>query len=174
MRRRRKAGAAAAVVSVVALVAAAVAWAGPGGRQVQILDTCDGPSFNAAIGPGTCIRNGGLSFEHFSGALSRGGAPSWRFSPGEMKLEASGTITATNRGGEFHTFTPVAAFGGGCVPELNGPLGLTPVPECGIAGIFATTGVEPGSSLTTGPLAAGTQRFICLIHPWMRTTVSIG
>jgi len=174
MRRRRKAGAAAALVSVVALVAVAVAWAGPGSRQVQILDSCDGPSFNAAIGPGTCIRNGGLSFEQFLGALSRGGAPSWRFSPGQLELEAGGTITATNRGGEFHTFTPVAAFGGGCVPELNEPLGLTPVPECGIAGIFATTGVAPGSSLTTGPLAAGTQRFICLIHPWMRTTVSIG
>jgi hypothetical protein len=77
MRRRRKAG-------VAALVAAAVAWAGPSSRQVQVLDNCDGPSFNAAIGPGTCIRNGGLSFEQFLGALSRGGAPSWRFSPGEL------------------------------------------------------------------------------------------
>ena len=174
MWKRRGAGVAAAVVSVVALVATAVAWAGPGSRQVQILDSCDGPSFNAAIGPGTCNRNGGLSFEHFLAALTRGGAPSWRFSPGQLKVDAGGTLTANNRGGEFHTFTPVAAFGGGCVAELNGPLGLSPVPECGIPGIFGTTGAGPGASVTTGSLAAGTQRFMCLIHPWMRTTVSVG
>jgi plastocyanin len=174
MGRKRGAGAAAAVVSVVALVAAAVAWAGPGSRHVQVLDNCDGPSFNATIGPGTCNRNGGLSFEQFFAALARGGAPSWRFSPDELKVEAGGTITANNRGGEFHTFTPVAAFGGGCVPELNGPLGLSPVPECAIPGIFDTTGAGPGASVTTGSLGAGTHRFLCLIHPWMRTTVSVG
>jgi hypothetical protein len=77
MRRKREAGVAAAVVSVVALVAAAVAWAGPSSRHVQVLDSCDGPSFNATIGPGTCNRNGGLSFEQFFAALERGGAPSW-------------------------------------------------------------------------------------------------
>jgi hypothetical protein len=87
--------------------------------------------------------------------------------------EAGGTITATNRGGEFHPFTPVAAFGGGCIDALNGPLGLSPVPECGIPDIFGTTGVEPGASLTTGSLAAGTKRFMCLIRPWMRTTAGI-
>ena len=46
-----------------ALVVAAVAWAGASNRQVNILDNCDGPSFNAALGPGTCVRNGGLTFE---------------------------------------------------------------------------------------------------------------
>ena len=170
---RRGAGVALAVVSV-ALVAAAVAWAGPDSRQVEMLDNCDGPSFNAAIGPGTCNRDGGLSFEQFFGALSRGGAPSWRFSPGQLNVDVGGTIMAPNRGGEFHTFTPVAAFGGGCIDELNGPLGLSPVPECGIPGIFGTTGAGPGEAVTTGALAAGTQRFMCLIHPWMRTTVSVG
>ena len=174
MRRRRGAGVAAAVVSVVALVAAAVAWAEPSNRQVQMLDNCDGPSFNATIGPGTCVRNGGLTFEQFFAALSTGGAPSWRFSPGRLNVEAGGTITAVNRGGEFHTFTPVAAFGGGCVDELNGPLGLTPVPECGVPGIFGTTGAGPGASVTTSSLGAGTQLFMCLIHPWMRTTVTVG
>lgn len=174
MWRRRRAGVAAAGVSVVALVAAAVAWAGPGSRQVQMLDNCDGPSFNAAVGPGTCNRNGGLSFEQFFGALDRGGAPSWRFSPGELNVAVGGTITADNRGGEFHTFTRVAAFGGGCIAPLNAALGLSPVPECGIPGILATTGADPGASVTTASLGAGTHRFQCLIHPWMRTTVSVG
>ena len=174
MRKRRGAGVAAVVVSVVALVASTVAWAGPSSRQVQMLDNCDGPSFNAAIGPGTCNRNGGLTFGKFFAALFKGGAPSWRFSPGQLNVEAGGTVTARNTGGEFHTFTRVAAFGGGCIAALNGPLGLTPVPECDIPGIIPTTGAPPGGSVTTGSLGAGTHRFECLIHPWMRTTVSAG
>ena len=174
MRKRRGAGVLAAVASAVALVAAGVAWAGPTSRQVEMLDNCDGPTFNAVIGPGTCSRNGGLSFGQFFAALDRGGAPSWRFSPDQLNVESGGTITAVNRGGEFHTFTPVAAFGGGCVDELNEPLGLSPVPECGTPGIFGTTGAGPGESVTTGSLTSGTQRYMCLIHPWMRATVSVG
>jgi len=174
MRKKRGAGVLAAAVSVVSLVAAGVALAGPSSRQVEMLDNCDGPSFNAAIGPGTCNRNGGLSFGQFFAALERGGAPSWRFSPEQLKVEAGGTITAVNRGGEFHTFTPVAAFGGGCIDELNEPLELSPVPECGIPGILGTTGAGPGASVTTGSLTAGTQRYLCLIHPWMKTTVEVG
>ena len=88
-------------------------------------------------------------------------------------MAAGGTLTATNKGGEFHTFTEVAAFGGGCVDELNDLLGLTPVPECAQApGIFFSTGAGRGGSTTTGPLAAGTHRFLCLIHPWMTATVT--
>ena len=169
----RRAGLAAAGVCVVALVAAAISWAGPGSRQVQILDNCDGPSFNAAVGPGTCTRSSGLTFQKFFAALARGGAPSWRYSPGQLKLDAGGTITAHNRGGEFHTFTRVAAFGGGCVAPLNAALGLTPVPECAIPGILATTGAAPGGSVRTSPLAAGTYRFQCLIHPWQKATVTV-
>jgi hypothetical protein len=67
----------------------------------------------------------------------------------------------------------VAAFGGGCVPELNDLLGLDAVLECADADIFATTGVPPGASLTTEPLAAGVHRFMCLIHPWQRTTARV-
>ena len=98
-------------------------------------------------------------------SFARGGAPSWRFSPSKASLAAGGSITAINRGGEFHTFTEVAAFGGGCVDELNAILGLTPVPECGVPGIFGATGLDPGASLKTAPLAAGTHLFICLLSP---------
>jgi hypothetical protein len=83
-------------------------------------------------------------------------------------------VTARNNGGEFHTFTRVAAFGGGCIAALNGPLELSPVPECSIPGIILATGAVPGASVTTGSLGTGTHRFECLIHPWMRTTVSVG
>jgi hypothetical protein len=157
---------------VVALTAAGIASGDAGNRNVQILDACDPKTFNAAIGPGTCVRNGGgVKFEHFiDQLLSKGEAPAWRFSPGQMKLAADGTVTARNRGGEFHTFTEVSEFGGGCVPEINELLGLEPVAECAIDDIFLTTGVPPGASITTGSLDEGTHRFMCLIHPWQRTT----
>ena len=48
----------------------------------------------------------------------------------QLKLDAGGTLQAHNRGGEDHSFTEVANFGGGCIAALNELLGLTPVPEC--------------------------------------------
>jgi plastocyanin len=162
-------------VAAVALVTAAAAWAGAGNGNVQMLDACDGPSFNEGIGPGTCERAGGVTLDEFVGQLlEHGSAPAWRFAPGRLHLASGATISATNRGGEFHTFTEVAAFGGGCVDELNDLLGLSPVPECGTPGIFGTTGAPPGAAVTTGSLSAGTHRFMCLIHPWMRATAEVG
>jgi plastocyanin len=159
--------------TLTTLIVASVSWADASNRNVQILDACDPETFNAALGEGACVRNGGgVTIDRFVDQLmSRGEAPAWRFSPEQLKLRAGGTVTATNRGGEFHTFSEVAAFGGGCVPDINELLGLEPVPECAIPDIFPTTGVPPGASLTTEPLTAGQHRFMCLIHPWQRTTV---
>jgi plastocyanin len=168
-----------AALALVALTSAAIAWAGPDSRHVQMLDNCDGPSFNEVIGPGTCARNGGLTFAKFVARLLENGAvESWRFSPEKLSIDAGGTIMAVNRGGEDHTFSEVAEFGGGCIEEVNALLGLEPVDECagfpgppGI-GFFVSTLAAPGDSVTTPPLAAGTHRFLCLIHPWMRATVT--
>jgi len=165
------------IVASLSLVLSVAGTAGASGdeRHLNLLDACDGPSFNAAIGPGTCARNGGVSFGTFISQLqSMGMAPAWRNSPGQMKLPAGGSIEAYNRGGEFHTFTEVANYGGGCVDVLNGILGLTAVPECANAGVlFATTGAAPGDEVETPALPAGVHRFQCLIHPWMRTTVTV-
>jgi plastocyanin len=165
--------AAAAVLAM--LIVASAASAGASHRNVQILDACDPATFNAALGDGACVRKGGgVKFETFIDQLiAKGEAPAWRFSPGQLKLDAGGTITARNKGGEFHTFSEVAAFGGGCILEINELLGLEQVPECSIGDIFATTGVPPGASLTTEPLAAGQHRFMCLIHPWQRTSATV-
>ncbi|HEY1180139.1 MAG TPA: hypothetical protein VGF17_28625 [Phytomonospora sp.] len=174
MRRRRLAALTAASGVAAALVAATVAWAAPSSGQVVMLDACDPASFNAVLGDGACERpGGGVTIDAFVGQLLKHGtAPAWRFA-GPVTVATGGTLTAVNKGGEFHTFTEVAAFGGGCVDELNTLLGLTPVPECAQApGIFFATGAPRGGSTTTGALAAGTHRFMCLIHPWMRTTVT--
>jgi plastocyanin len=175
MRKNRKILAAAASALAAALVVVAVASGAAQSRSVQVLDDCEAASFNAAIGPGTCVKDGGVTFSEFIDQLvTQGRAPAWRFSPEQLQLSAGGTLNAHNRGGEFHTLTEVAAFGGGCVPELNEILGLTPVPECATPGIFGTTGIAPGGTLETAPLAAGTHRFMCLIHPWMKTTATVG
>src|SRR5262245_52130420 len=171
-----------AAVVLAVLVAATVAWAGSGGRQVEMLDNCDGPSFNAALNdPNACARNGGITFQKFIARLQEKGAvESWRFSPGQLSLNAGDRITAVNRGGEDHTFSEVAHFGGGCIAVLNQILGLTAVPECaGFPGppggpFFGSTLAGPGDSVTTAPLSPGIHLFECLIHPWMRSTVTVG
>jgi plastocyanin len=163
-----------ASLSLVLAVAGTVS-ASKAQRHVNMLDDCDAVSFNAAVGDGTCSKAGGTTFEEFIGQLlASGQAPAWRFAPDAISLPAGGTIVAPNRGGEFHTFTEVANFGGGCVQPLNDVLGLTPVPECANAGVlFATTGAGPGGEVETPALAPGVHRFECLIHPWMRATVTV-
>jgi plastocyanin len=110
--------------------------------------------------------------------VGNGAVESWRFSPEKLSIDAGGTITAVNRGGEGHTFSEVDEFGGGCIQDVNDLLGLDPVPECenfpGPPGgpFFFATLAAPGESVTTAPLAAGTHKFLCLIHPWMRATVT--
>src|SRR5829696_3338755 len=49
---------------------AAVSAAGGGIRLVTMLDACDPTSFNAVIGPGTCVRNGGVTFQQFINELT--------------------------------------------------------------------------------------------------------
>jgi plastocyanin len=143
-------------------------------RHLNMLDDCDPVSFNAVIGPGTCTKDGSTAFQDFVGQLlAMGQAPAWRFAPTTLKLPAGATIVAFNKGGEDHSFTEVANFGGGCVQVLNDLLGLTPVPECGNPALFPGTIAEQGGSTQTAALAPGVHLFECLIHPWMRTTVTV-
>ena len=168
---------AALLVAVVGLGVVAAATGNAGERRIEVLDACDPASFNGpgGPGPGTCNRpGGGVAFSDFIGQLmDEGQAPAWRFAPGQLSLAPGGTLLAANRGGEDHTFTEVAAFGGGCVAVLNGILGLSPVPECSVPGLFDSTLVEEGRTLEVNGLAPGVHRFECLIHPWMRTTVTV-
>jgi plastocyanin len=167
----------AGIAALLVLVPTAAASAQSATRQVQVLDDCDPATFNAALGPGTCVKDGTTTFSEFIAQLVvQGRAPAWRFAPEQLRLDAGGTLQAHNRGGEDHTFTEVATFGGGCIQALNDLLGLTPVPECAgfPGGAFAATVVPPGGTVTTSPLPPGIHRYECLIHPWMQTTVTVG
>jgi hypothetical protein len=157
-------------LALLALPAAALAG---DTRKVFVMDRCEPESFNAAIGPGTCIRNGGVTFDKFARRLNPqdGGHNAWRFSPPHFGLRSGQTITAINSGGEFHTFTEVANFGTGIVPELNAalPPGTPPAMRVG-----AFNGIGAGETIELDPLLAGTHLFECLIHPWMRSVVDQG
>jgi plastocyanin len=174
---KRRLATLAGIAALLVLVPAAGASAASTSRQVQALDDCDAATFNAVLGPGTCVKDGATTFSEFvAQLLAQGRAPAWRFAPGHLRLDAGGTLAAHNRGGEDHTFTEVADFGGGCIAAVNALLGLTPVPECAgfPGGAFAATTVSPGDTVTTSPLSPGIHRFECLIHPWMQTTVTVG
>jgi plastocyanin len=174
---KRRLAMVAGIAALLVVVPAAGSSAASAPRQAQALDDCDPATFNAAVGPGTCVKDGSTTFSEFiAQLLAQGRAPAWRFAPEQLSLDPGGTLAAHNRGGEVHTFTQVAGFGGGCIQALNDLLGLTPVPECAgfPGGAFAATAVAPGGTVTTAPLSPGIHRYQCLIHPWMRATVTVG
>lgn len=143
-------------------------------RELRIEDKCDVATFPSASG---CQGNGGVSFQEFLAKLNPqdGGHGAWRFNFGREHINVSETLKAINVGGEPHTFTKVQTFGGGCVPDLNTPLGLTPVAECSDPNLFNSTFVAANNSLEMEGvnLGVGTHNFQCLIHPWMQIAIEV-
>jgi len=137
-------------------------------RPITMQDACDPDTFNAAVGPGTCVRPGGTPFDQFIAQLQRNGAAgAWDFQPGKTTAKVGQTFVAINRGGEAHTFTEVKTFGGGVVPLLNQLSGTPNVaPEC--AALEPGDFVAPGGTYREDLHEAGNVKFQCCIHPWMR------
>jgi hypothetical protein len=165
-------------------------WAGTavasGDRQIKVYDDCDPASFNAVIGPGTCVGKGQTTFQAFLAEFQKTGkVQKWFFQHDRVELSADKArqFVVTNLGGEVHTFTRVARFGGGFVPLLNKP-GQTVAPECGPgpapAPAAAATILAPGQTLTAADFARagqgpmpGTNLYQCCIHPWMQAVVTV-
>src|SRR5256885_17156131 len=96
-------------------------------------------------------------------------------SPDALTVRKATTINVVNQGGEPHTFTEVAKFGGGFIAPLNAPGDLV-TPECdgGFSKVsVARTRILQGSQLQVTGLSKGEHLFQCCIHPWMRTTVVV-
>ena len=149
-----------------------------GDKKIRLLDDCEPTTFNAVLGDGACIGNGHTTFDEFIAELEETqDAHKWRNQPSAMHLNVGHPTLIENRGGEVHTFTPVAAFGGGFVPELNGISGNpVPVPEClnfGSMVFIPAGGVEEGPTAGSSDLPVGVSRFQCCIHPWMRTVIEV-
>jgi hypothetical protein len=152
----------------------------PSPAQVVALDECDPATFNdpGAAGPGFCLNVALGASTVFSNLLAEAAAgtpdPNWNFSPNAMTIRKGSLLSVVDQGGEPHTFTEVAQFGGGFLPPLNG--GQATVPECngGFANVaVAKTRVLQGSRLEVNNLSKGKHLFQCCIHPWMRIEVDV-
>jgi plastocyanin len=141
-------------------------------KPIQMMDACDPETFNAAVGPGTCLRNGGVRFPRFLQLLGQHHAlGAWHFAPSTVNARVGQTLRAVNHGGEVHTFTEVEEFGGGIVPDLNTLAGTPdPAPEC--LTLPLSDFVPPGGTYTDEVEEAGVERYQCCIHPWMRAVVT--
>jgi plastocyanin len=150
-----------------------LARGGIGVKRIEMLDACDPTTFNAAIGPGTCVRAGGVRFDHFIRQIDRHqSVGAWHFAPGKVNARVGQTLLAVNQGGEVHSFTEVEEFGGGIVPDLNDLLGLEPTPECLAAAVTGESFVAPGGTFEDEVEEVGSERYQCCIHPWMRAVVT--
>ena len=162
----------------------------PGTLTISIRDFCDPTTFNAIIGPGSCLRDDNVAVngsETFPGFISELGQEksvgAWRYNPITFKNEEGVNLTLVNRGGETHTFTRVAEFGGGFVAALNGPSGnLVPRPECAKVVNGQLVPQSPSANnifinhgqTIMGPRIVGDEsaKFQCCIHPWMHFTIN--
>ncbi len=172
------------IVALAVLITPTYAIASAPQRTFQIKDKCDAATFNAAVGPGTCIGNGAVTFAQFLKELQQlQRAPQWHFVPDQAQMTVGESFIATNNGGELHSFTEVNAFGGGIVPFLNQLSNSGPTrPECAAAiGAFGagtpnSSFVLPGQSFTDteGPNDVGHPvLYQCCIHPWMHETITV-
>jgi plastocyanin len=147
-----------------------------GSRFIAVLDDCD-PNDPAWAPTGGCLlKDGAVTNAEFSAFLTSPlspttvvGHPAWRNEPSYIKIEVGQSVRVTNEGGRLHTFTEVAALGGGRVPPLR--VGLIPAPEC--LEMAPSAELPPGATLTVDALAVGTHRFQCCIHSWMRAAIKV-
>ena len=167
----------------------AIAHSGPNFAQVVALDECDPDSFNKKVELGG-LGEGGTGFCHNVALAAFGYAttlpdlvmkaqsgtpdPGWDFEPDQVTIRTDTLLSVVDQGGEPHTFTEVAQYGGGFIDLLNH--GEATVPEC--AGGFsnvavAKTRIVQGSHLDITGLSKGKHLFQCCIHPWMRMEVDV-
>ena len=174
----------ACVVAAVLAIASVGVLIASDSLNIRLRDDCDPATFNAAVGDGTCVGGGDTTFDDFLAEFGETGrVEKWRFNNDHADVDRGSAVTVTNRGGETHTFTRVAQFGGGFVPPLNAlPDGgqLPLAPECAVApGVPQPPGennlfVPAGGSAETPRLTKrGTVRFQCCIHPWMRSEITV-
>jgi plastocyanin len=165
-------------VLMLAGATCALAQGRPRVAQIVALDECDPATFNAVLGADFC-KNVAVGAQTtladlFNGAAQGHPDPKWDFEPDTLTVDEGTVLSVVDQGGEPHTFTEVANFGGGFIPPLNS--GQDTVPECsgGFSNVaVAKTRILQGStSLVTG-LSKGRHHFQCCIHPWMRMDVEV-
>ncbi|HEX3757265.1 MAG TPA: hypothetical protein VHW23_01105 [Kofleriaceae bacterium] len=150
-----------------------------GGTEIHPEDSCNPASFGTP--PCRAGFRGTTTVDQFNAELdATKRVAAWEYGGGSGRISLGQSLQVDNKGGETHTFTVVANYGGGRVPGLNTRSGNTVVaPEC-VAGPNASNVDIPsgtGISVTTGANGViktkGTFKVQCCIHPWMRSTVTV-
>jgi hypothetical protein len=154
--------------------------------QIVALDECDPQTFNPTLGEegtGSChnvtLYGLHLGFETpldtLVGEANSGTPdPGWDFEPDQLTIQKGTTLSVVDQGGEPHTFTEVAHFGGGFVPALNH--GEDTVPECvgGFKNVaVAKTRILQGSRLDVTRLSIEGQASLPMLHTWMHMEVDV-
>jgi hypothetical protein len=144
-------------------------------------DACDPFTFNQTkFGPNTCLKEGRTTFNDFvAELLANHQAKGWQFTPEQVTAEFGSDLLGNNVGGEVHTFTPVVAYGGSIIPDINQLIGSGPAPtECNQ--LEDDDKVASGSQyrieaeeLSRVADANGIAKIQCCIHPWMRAEVHL-
>jgi hypothetical protein len=166
-----------ALAAAITLSLTTRAGAVQGDKKIRLLDDCEPVSFNEALGDGACIGNGHTTFDEFLAELeATQDVHKWRNQPSDMQINVGRPTLIENRGGEVHTFTPVAEFGGGFVDALNGISGNpVPAPECLNFGalVFIPAGATEEGPTAGSDISVGSHKYQCCIHPWMRTVIEV-
>jgi hypothetical protein len=144
------------------------------GKSITLSDGCDPETFNdpvTGVGPGTCLRPGGVRFQSFLDEVrDHHSVGAWHMSPAQAIIQLGDVLEALNQGGEVHTFTEVDHFGGGFFQPLNDLGGFgQPVSEC----LQSPTLLHPGDQFHEVTDEVGVEMYQCCIHPWMRAVVQI-
>jgi hypothetical protein len=144
------------------------------GKSITLFDGCDPETFNdpvTGVGPGTCTRPGGVRFQSFLDQVrDHHSVGAWHMAPGQAIIQLGDVLEALNQGGEVHTFTEVANFGGGFFQPLNDLGGFgAPVPEC----LQNPQLLHPGDTFHETTDEVGVEKYQCCIHPWMRAEIHI-
>jgi plastocyanin len=168
---------AAAAASLVLSAPAALADQ-PQVKNMRLLDACDKASWDVEFS-NLCTRNAGsVTLERFRADLSKGGSGAWWINNRDETIDAGDTLHVSNEGGIIHSFTEVQEYGQGIVPEWNTAIKETspavtaagvPLPDDpSVFGTFVPSGTSRDVTPTTG-----VHKYQCIIHPWMRTVVTV-
>lgn len=160
--------------------------------DIEVQDRCDPVTFDAVLGPGACSRPAGdgggiVTVDEFVARLQRKHEhEAWRFKGKKVTIKQGQSLDiAMTRGGERHTVTEVSSFGLGCIANINAlvfpgqdPTAFPAVcddPLTFMPGVSVPGGnaIDPGESFSYTGVTKGVHRYMCMIHPWMKTTVKV-
>lgn len=155
---------------------AATEQASGGHTEIHPEDSCDPVTFGALCNPSF---HGTTTLDQFRAQFAASfRVAGWEYGGGDIRVSSGQSFRVDNRGGETHTFTVVANYGGGRVAGLNNPSEAV-APECTAGANASNVDIASGGGITvtTGANGTiktrGTVKVQCCIHPWMRSTVSV-